>query len=397
MYYRDPYLSRMKSTIEDVRVSGKSVEILLEDTLFYPGGGGQPHDTGRILGKKWRAEIIIHKVSDGKIWHIGNLYGEIAPEPGEVVEVVLDWSRRYDFMQQHTAQHILSAAFFRLYGLETEGFQIFDDHSKIELKTENLSKDMIETAEIVANEIAKKGLEVKTSIALRSEITEDQLRKLPKDDLKFLRMVSIGDYDSVPCGGIHVRDTKEVLPIKILRTYKKTSSVWRVEFVAGYRAFKVLNNILEDYWESLSALNRSSPPLIDAVKAYEEEMTKKILEGKVWKYRFVEALVKYAVSTSIKIKKDVIAVLDDMPWDLRDSIVKEASKAGITILIGMEGNRRFLVFSSRGLAYELCKEIGGTYKVKGGGSKNLVQGVFIEKSPKIDELVKLVKDFISRT
>jgi len=389
MYYREPYLSRMKSVVEDVIISGRSIEILLEDTLLYPGGGGQPHDTGRILGKKWSADITLHRVSNGKVWHIGTLFGSVIPEPGEIVEVILNWKRRYDFMQQHTAQHLLSATFFRLYDLETEGFQIFDDHSKIEFRTESLSKEMLETVEIVTNEVAKKGLEVTTYITSRGEVQEE-LRKAPKEGLKFLRIVSIGDYDSVPCGGIHVRNTKEVLPIKIIRAYKKTSSIWRVEFVAGYRAFRVLNDILEDYWESLGALNRSAPPLIDAVRAFEDEITKRISEERIWKYKLVETIVKFARASAVKIGREIVAVLEDIPWELRDSLVKEASAHGITLLVGICKEGKFLVFSSRGLAKEILQHVSKLYKIKGGGSRNLVQGVFLENVPSSRDLLNVV-------
>ncbi|RLF64147.1 MAG: hypothetical protein DRN30_05760 [Thermoplasmata archaeon] len=394
MYYRDPYLSRMKSKVEDVIISGRSVEILLEDTILYPGGGGQPHDTGRIIGKKWKIDVISHKVIDNKIWHMGTITGELIPEPGEVVEISLDWDRRYDFMQQHTAQHLLSATLFRLYSLETEGFQIFDDHSKIEIKTEKLTKDMIENAEIVTNEIAKQGLEVRTSLMLRNEAIEG-LRKPPKEGIKVLRIVSIEDYDSVPCGGLHVRNTKEVVPIKILKTYKKTSSVWRIEFVAGYRAFRILNNILEDYWRSLSTLNRSTPPLIKAIQAFEEEFTRKISEEKVWKYKFVEALVEIAKMRSRKLGSDIITALDNIPWELRDSLVKEISRSGITLFLGVSDENKFLIFSSRGRARDIYEKLSARYKVKGGGSRNLIQGIFLDRKPNLKELLESVLTFLS--
>jgi len=151
VYYKDPYLREIDAKIVDVRKEKDRVEVVLDRTIFYPEGGGQPGDRGVIKGNDFEIMVEDTIEKNGEIFHIGKLRGEI-PKEGEKVKLYLDWEWRYGNMQMHTGQHILSAVLKKLYDLDTTGFNIFRDYAKIEVNGE-VNWDMIERAELEVNKI----------------------------------------------------------------------------------------------------------------------------------------------------------------------------------------------------------------------------------------------------
>jgi alanyl-tRNA synthetase len=223
LYYTDSYLSYIKARVVDADPASNLV--YLDRTAFYPTSGGQPHDLGTISGQP-----VLDVIDEGdRIAH-----RTASPVTAESVECHIEWERRYDHMQQHTGQHVLSAVLTELFAIPTVSFHMGAENSTIELGTKELSEDQIERAELHANRVAREGRAI--SISFDEASAAAGLRKASARSGP-LRIVAIDGLDRSACGGTHVASTSEVAPIQIRRTEKIRGNV-RVEFVCGNRAVR---------------------------------------------------------------------------------------------------------------------------------------------------------------
>ena len=235
LYYRDSFLYDFDAEVREVLVSPRPA-LILDCTAFYPTSGGQIFDTGSISSDA-SAELRVIEVADaedGRVVH----YLEAPPgdlKAGSRVHGQIDASRRRDHMQQHSGQHVLSAAFLRLYNLPTISFHMADDYCSIDLDTPALTKEQIEAAERLANEIILENRTVDIRFVSWDEAGKLGLRKLPPTERDELRLIDIRDFDLTACGGTHVAQTGQIASI-LLRKIEKVRQGWRVEFVAGLRA-----------------------------------------------------------------------------------------------------------------------------------------------------------------
>lgn len=229
LYYSQPWLRELDTRITSQReVEGKYLVVLAE-TIFYPTGGGQPHDLGTING----IPILDVFEEDGTVFHV-------LPEPleGSSAHGVLDWPRRLDHMQQHSGQHLLSAIFQDEYGYRTESFHLGAEYCSIDITTPDLTRQEQLAAEARANELILEDLPVFTYTLQPEEFGQVPLRKIP--DLPGpLRIVEIQGFDYSPCSGTHVGKTGQIGLLKILKA-ERYKGMTRVYFLCGGRA-------LEDY------------------------------------------------------------------------------------------------------------------------------------------------------
>lgn len=221
--YIRQFHSRIKKTIP---LPNGSVGVVLEHTAFYPEGGGQPSDQGQINGLPVtdvyrEGTDIIHVMSD--------------LPPTETVEAAIDWARRFDHMQQHTGQHILSAACHELFGAATVGFHMGAQSSQIDLDLPGFTDEELKAAEQAANELLVRNKAVSIHQATPATLHEYPLRKPPAKDFAAIRLIEIAGIDCCPCGGTHVAATGEIGMIKI-RSWERKNSAIRLDFVCGYRA-----------------------------------------------------------------------------------------------------------------------------------------------------------------
>ncbi len=221
IYYLDCYQTSFEAAVLEAADHGR--RIYLDSTAFYPASGGQPHDLGLIGGQP-----VLDVIDEGeRIAHL-----TAGPVIGGKTAGTIDWPRRYDHMQQHTGQHLLSAVFVEQFGLPTLSFHLGADVSTIELGSKGISAAQIEQAENRANDITREARPVTISFEPAESI--EGLRK-PSARSGALRVISIEGLDRSACGGTHVRSTAEVGPIQIRRTESIRGNV-RVEFVCGARA-----------------------------------------------------------------------------------------------------------------------------------------------------------------
>ncbi|WP_175059946.1 DHHA1 domain-containing protein [Thermococcus sp. 2319x1] len=387
LFYIDPYLREASAKIMKVEVRGNRIGVLLDRTIFYPEGGGQPSDRGVIKGDGFRIEVEKVEGKD-EIWHEGKLKGR-TPKEGEEVELELDWEWRYENMRQHTGQHILSAILKRMYNSDTTGFQIFPEYNKIEINfDEELTWAHILAAELEANEVvwANIPVEVEEYEGLPEEIRSALRKSLPEDISGKIRVVKIGDVDLIPCGGTHVKNTGEVGFIKVLNFYRKTKNIWRIEFACGYRALIYLNKLLEDYWESLNEMPNKNRPLIERVEELKKELKniekeKLELRRELWEWKGKVLLSNADEINGIKL----IPYIESM--DMKDAqafIVYLVDKNPNTVVLAVGKN--YVIFAKNKdtegismdeLLREVLKEVGGG----GGGSEILAKGGGFKKTP----------------
>ena len=242
LYYRDSFLYQFDAEVLDlvsVSDSDPRAAATLDRTAFYPTSGGQVFDTGWILpaetgdesNRSRVAEVI--ETDDGQILHILENAGAI--QKGSRIHGLIDVDRRRDHMQQHSGQHVLSAAFLRLFNLPTVSFHMGAESCSIDLDAKNLNTAQVEAAEALANDVVMENRAVGVRFVTQEEAGRLGLRKIPPVERDQLRLVDVHDFDLTACGGTHVSATGEIGCV-LLRKTEKTRQGWRVEFVCGKRA-----------------------------------------------------------------------------------------------------------------------------------------------------------------
>jgi alanyl-tRNA synthetase len=243
LYYRDCYLREFSARVVDTAENGRRV--YLDRTAFYPTSGGQPFDAGSLGGVPVRDVID----EEDRIAHVME-----APVPVGEVQGLVDWERRYDHMQQHTGQHLLSAVLEELFKIRTVSFHLGSDVSTIDVDAASLTPEQIERAEERCAEVIAQARPVRITFEDASATLE--LRKA-SERTGTLRIVSIENLDRSACGGSHVRSTTEIGMVLTGKT-EKIRGITRLEFVCGNRA---LRRARADY-RLLAAIGRtlSVPP-----------------------------------------------------------------------------------------------------------------------------------------
>jgi alanyl-tRNA synthetase len=223
LYYTDSYLTGFSATVLETADSGRRV--YLDQSALYPTSGGQPHDLGTLDG------IAVVDVVDEehRIAHV-----LAAPVAGKSIEGVVDWARRFDHMQQHTGQHLLSAVLADLFGAQTVSVHFGADSSTLDLEIGALTPEQARQAESRANAVITENRPV--TVGFEDAATAAGLRKA-SDRSGTLRIVTIADLDRSACGGTHVRATGEIGAL-LIRRVERVKKLARLEFLCGARAMR---------------------------------------------------------------------------------------------------------------------------------------------------------------
>lgn len=226
LYYTDSLLTAFDATVISTENADGRPIVVLDQTAFYPSSGGQPFDTGRLGGT--RVVDVVDR-EDGTIAHVV----EQGLTPGATVHGDIDWPRRFDHMQQHTGQHVLSAAFDRLHHVRTVSFHLGAESSTIDLARE-VSAAEIEAAEQLANQVVWEDRPVGIRFATPEEASRLPLRKEPTRSGP-LRLIEVPDFDVSACGGTHVPRTG-MIGIIAVTAWERFKGATRVSFACGGRA-----------------------------------------------------------------------------------------------------------------------------------------------------------------
>lgn len=363
-YYQDAYTTTFSATVVEQISSGDRVAVRLEHTYFYPTSGGQPADHGQIGSVP--VEDVFIREADGAIFHT---LARNVPV-GEPLPAEIDWPRRFDHMQQHTGQHILSQAFVRVAEAATIGFHLSDNNVTIDLDTAVLTPAQITAAEALANQIVWENRPIQIRFVTLAEAQTLPLRKIPESDNDQLRLIDITDFDLTACGGTHVGATGGVGLIKIIRAEKRGDKT-RIEFCCGQRA-------LQDYEQKqqiVSALTAEfttgAPLLVDAIQRLraDNKQAQRALKKAHMQRQNLEIERLLAASTAVghlNIITHVFTPEDDL--DIKSLAAQLAQREGVIALLGLAGPKTQLVFArADGLPGHMQQLLQLAWQTLGGG------------------------------
>ncbi|HFJ9283610.1 alanyl-tRNA editing protein [Bacillus cereus group sp. N11] len=269
LYYIDAYTKDFTTKIIKQDYDKEdNLYVVLNETAFYPTGGGQPYDTGTLNG------TLVTNVEEvnGEIRHFIAEQLETAEVEGKI-----NWERRFDHMQQHAAQHILSAAFWDHFNIPTIGFHLGKDTVTIDLETENLPAETIEKAVQIANNIVFENHPIRIQWMNLEEAKTLPLRKEPTLT-ENIRVVIIENFDYNGCGGTHPRRTGEVGLIQVLNWERNKGGI-RLTFIAGWRTLKLMGQqqqIMKDVSKQLNSSETDIPAKVAQLLISQKENEKAI-------------------------------------------------------------------------------------------------------------------------
>ena len=369
LYYEDSHLRAFDAVVQAVEERDGSIWASLDRTAFYPGGGGQPSDRGTI-----EAHAVTEVAeSNGSIWH--RVDGPLGA--GSSVSCTVDWPRRFDHMQQHTGQHILSRAFVELASADTRSFHMGEEEVTIDVDHSGPAEDLLRAVEERASAIVWEDREVTTHVVPREEALRFPLRK-PPDVEGLVRVVEIGAYDWSACGGTHVHRSGEVGLIAILGTERYKGGT-RVSFVAGRRALRRLRQRSDILRDACLEFTAGESDLLRAVRRLKEERNQ------------LDRRIKPLVRESLE--REAVRLLEEAPRGGNGPVVARAlperdpdevgllagliaGRGGIALLVSGGPSPRAHFCAPAGtisvgpLLGEICRRHGG----RGGGRPESAQG-----------------------
>ena len=380
LYYHDSFLYAFEAEVQEVADSPRPA-LFLDRSAFYPTSGGQVFDTGVITLRDEKVNVTeVADAEDGRVIH----YLEAPPKqikPGSKIHGQIDTTRRRDHMQQHTGQHVLSAAFVRLFHMPTVSFHMGDDYCSIDLETTSISKDQIEQAERLANEIILENRAVAIRFVSRDEASKLGLRKLPPAERDELRLIDIDDFDLSACGGTHVNQTGQIGCV-MLRKTEKVRQGWRVEFVAGQRAVATARR---DFTTLTEAAGLFSAHIYDvpqqARKSLEEiRSLRKQREQSLEELAEAQAAALLASTGESGGQIIVVRTFADRDMNFLKLLAQRMTRLApnVVAFLGTTSPQPSVVFAQSAgqpgdmgaLMKEMMAKLGG----RGGGSKDMAQG-----------------------
>lgn len=372
LYFTDAYLTDFEAQVIACAPAGDRFEVSLAETAFYPTGGGQPHDLG-VLGERVVLDVIDR--DEAGIVHIVD--GPI--ETGATVKGVIDWSRRFDHMQQHSGQHILSAASESLAQARTESFHLGGASCTIDLNRV-LSSQEIAAAEGEANRIVWQDREVRLRFTSADEAAALPLRKEPGRE-GVLRLIEVDGFDLSACGGTHVARTG-VVGVIAITGWEKFKGGTRIEFLCGGRALGRLRQWRDVFSATSRVLSVLPGGLASAIERLQTEnktlgRTVRELQGQLAVHAAAE-LVSAGVSGPDG-RVVVVSALEG--WDasgLKAIATAAAASSGVCLAVFSASDPALVVVArapdvnvdAGAVVRSLLARFGG----KGGGKPELAQG-----------------------
>jgi len=403
LYYQDSFLYDFDAEVREVLDSPRPA-IVLDRTAFYPTSGGQVFDTGWITSNS-NAKFRVTEVADtedGKVVH----YLEVPLhdsqkedlKPGTRVRGQVDAARRRDHMQQHSGQHVLSAAFVCLYNMPTVSFHMADDYCSIDLDTPTLTKKQIESAERLANEIILENRAVDVRFVTRDEAGKLGLRKLPPTERDELRLIDIRDFDLTACGGTHVSHTGQIASI-LLRKVEKVRQGWRVEFVAGQRAVATARRDFTTLTETAALFSAHIYDVPQQARKALDEIRSLSKQREQSQEELAAALASalLAETSETNGRKLVVRTLADRDLNFVKLLAQKVTRLSthsVAILATTSPQPALVFAQSAGQPFDmgaLMKETMTRLGGRGGGSKDLAQGG-IPTADGIDAALKAVAE-----
>ncbi|CAN7578359.1 alanyl-tRNA editing protein [Rossellomorea sp. LjRoot5] len=371
-YYQDAYIKTFHTSIQDQQQDDLGWYVVLEQTSFYPTGGGQPHDTGTLKDKR----VINVEEVNGEIRHyIKEPFEDISG----VVEGQIDWERRFDHMQQHAGQHILSAAFAETLQYETISFHLGKEVLTIDLDVSDITESDALQAEELANRMIREARPIETKWVTEAELYDYPLRKQPTVTGE-IRLVIIPDFDYNGCGGTHPRSTSEVGAIKILDWEKHKGHI-RLQFVCGERVLYQMHRkhgILKELTSVLQSPEENMVSTAEQLISKQKEQ-EKALEG------LKEVLLTYEAEGLPGVQKDGYMLIqrayNDRPIQELQKIAQHviSKLEDAIVLLVVHNDQKLQLVTAKGSLptinlREVTQKVFPLINGKGGGKESFVQG-----------------------
>src|SRR5229473_1813294 len=397
LYYDDSFerdfeaqLLRCEPVMVDSPFLAPAWGIVLDRTLFYPTSGGQPHDLG-LLGA---AKVFDVRDEGDEIVHVLDRPLELGPVQG-----CIDWDRRFDHMQQHTGQHLLSAIFQERFGLPTVSFHLGSEICTIDLRGPEPTEEILEGAERFANQVVFEDRPVNVRYGTADEFAQLGVRK-EVDREGILRAIEIEAADLQPCGGTHVKSTGQIGLI-LVRRCAKVRQDWRVEFVCGGRAERIARHDFHLLRQTAEKLNCAAEDLVVAASRVlaERDANFKTLRSAQERLAEVEAALALQTTPPGTAGFRVFARLfEGVPADSLGFFATAFAKSekAIALLAASEGGH--LLFAQHPSAGKdmnaLLKQVLERSSGKGGGTREFARGRLTEES-QAGKAVALAKELLS--
>ncbi len=387
LYYTDPALLDFEATVSRVDVSDSGVLVALDRSAFYPTSGGQNFDTGWLKlpdgDERLRVTEVLEDESSGEVLHRVEAETAVRLKSDDVVRGIIDYDRRRDHMQQHSGQHVLSAAFEKLHKFPTVSFHMGDDLCTIDLATEAIAVEHLEAAERLANEIIAEDRPVEIRFASLDEARAMGVRKIPPAVREKLRLIDIRNFDLNACGGTHVRSTGQIGAILLRKTEKVKQGV-RVEFVCGLRAVSIARRDFQTLtdagalfsthiWDVPQQVRKSLDEIKSAQKA-EHRMLEEVAA-----LQAANLLGAAGQRKGVKAQTTIVQFFADHDLAFIKMLAQKLIRLDrVTVLLGCGGAQPSLVFAQTpGLSNDmgaLMKDILQKLGTRGGGNRDMAQG-----------------------
>jgi len=387
LYYPDSFLFEFSAKVAEVRAHDGQAAVVLDRSAFYPAGGGQPCDTGWLRLESGRVRIVdVVEAEDGSVLHLVEPAAAQGIERGARVQGTIDADRRRDHMQQHSGQHVLSAAFLELFQMPTVSFHLGEETCTIDLETPALTDEQLQRAESLANAVIRESRPVEIRFATPEEARRLGARKFNAEDHQQLRLIVIRDLDITGCGGTHVGNTGQIGAV-LLRKAEKVKQGMRVEFVCGERAVRTARRDYATLAEAAGVYSTHLREVPQQVRKSQEEIkalqrTNRQLQEELAELHAARLLAAAAPHGKAKLVSSVFAERDAVFIKLVAQkiigLALETGSVAVILLGGLGGAQPALVFAqTTGGPYDmgkLMKEVVASLGGRGGGNKEMAQG-----------------------
>ena len=391
LYYSQPATQAFDATVTRTEPRGAHTAVWLDRTAFYPTSGGQPHDLGTLAG----APVV--DVEDDEAGDVMHLVGAGAPQAGTAVHGAIDWTRRFDHMQQHTGQHLLSAVIEQLFSTRTVSFHLGSESSTIDLDRE-LTPAELARVEQDANAVIWRDAPVSIRFVTEEEAKQLPLRKEPAR-AGILRLIEIDGVDLSACGGTHVEQTGAIGQLA-LTTWERFKGGQRLEFLCGRRAlakFQQLRDVTAASIRQVSVLPEELPGAIARLQqdVKEQKRANVALQLTLAGYEAVALgsaaepfgaghLVLQAVDADAVKLKALASAIAERPGHVAVLVSRS------TPVLAVAARASDATTSCQEIIASLAKQFGG----RGGGKPDLAQCGALQASP--DDVLAAVRVHIGR-
>ncbi len=408
LFKENTYLQQTEAKILSILPYEGHNAVIFDQTVFFPEGGGQPWDLGKIIpkddqGRTMKAIPLIKVLeSDGEILNVLDDSGSL--KEGQLCTLVLDWDRRFDSMQRHTGEHIFTGIFDREFGGTNRGFHMGDDYMTIDIALEDRAKvdiitwDMVKEAELKSNEVIYQDLPMLVRHFDSFDEAKNEPMRKPLTIEDDITLVGIGsrenDWGCVACCGTHLKSTAQVGLIKAFKL-ESNKGMYRIYFEAGRRAFVKYQEEMETLHTLGRRLSAGTEDILSKYDAQVEKNKEKSFQAAMLKKeviaregkRIIDAIKAGSYEGSLPSERYNILSLDDLT-QLARAVSPSVPK--LLFLVHEPSNTALLVSDGHINCGKLVKENASIYNGKGGGNDILARAIFT-KAEYVDTFMDLIE------